>query len=207
MQPLLFEIMVIYRILITGSKGLIGLTQRSLELLYIDVVGIDKRFESVHPDYGDILNTDTLFPAVEQVDGIVPFSCSVKGHRWREKSTIMLGNKCRRDEKYCGMCPSFQEKALDPLCKQPRGLWSPANAVIKAPTPFASRSSRLRACPRNNSATVWCCKLDGRQAATCSFSPARCVLQTEGRQRAADRFRPAPFASSIGNCKYCCAFA
>ncbi len=60
------------RILITGSKGLIGSAlQHVLELLYIDVVGIDKRFERTHSDYGDILNTDTLFPIIEHVDGIV----------------------------------------------------------------------------------------------------------------------------------------
>ena len=60
------------RILITGSKGLIGTAlRRTLEHLHIDVIGLDKKFDVKHPDYGDILHADKLFPIAEEVDGIV----------------------------------------------------------------------------------------------------------------------------------------
>ena len=60
------------RVLITGSKGLIGSAlQQALELLNFDVIGFDKKFEKMHPNYGDILNSDKLSQIVEKVDGIV----------------------------------------------------------------------------------------------------------------------------------------
>lgn len=60
------------RILITGSKGLIGSAlKRALQLLYADVIGIDKNEDLKHAEYGNILQTETLFPKAEHVDGIV----------------------------------------------------------------------------------------------------------------------------------------
>lgn len=60
------------RILITGSKGLIGSAlKHALRLLNIDVVGVDIRSDKEDPEYGDILNKETLFPMVDEVDGVV----------------------------------------------------------------------------------------------------------------------------------------
>lgn len=59
-------------VLITGSKGLIGSAlKRALQELQVKVSGIDINFGMDHPEYGDILNQNVLFPLIEQVDGIV----------------------------------------------------------------------------------------------------------------------------------------
>ncbi len=59
-------------ILITGSKGLIGSAlKRALQLLYVEVLGIDIKCALQDPEYGDILNPEQLFPLIKQVDGIV----------------------------------------------------------------------------------------------------------------------------------------
>lgn len=59
-------------ILITGSKGLIGAAlKNALQALHAHISGIDIKFFTNHPEYGDILNTRTLFPLIEQVDGII----------------------------------------------------------------------------------------------------------------------------------------
>lgn len=59
-------------VLITGSKGLIGSAlKRALQELQVKVSGIDINFSMDHPEYGDILNQNVLFPLIEQVDGIV----------------------------------------------------------------------------------------------------------------------------------------
>lgn len=60
------------RILITGSKGLIGTALKSMLLsIGIEASGIDHQFERLHPEYGDILDENSLFSAVENVEGIV----------------------------------------------------------------------------------------------------------------------------------------
>ncbi|HVW99309.1 MAG TPA: SDR family oxidoreductase, partial [Candidatus Babeliaceae bacterium] len=60
------------RILITGSKGLIGSAlKHALELLNIDISGVDIRASEEDPEYGNILNREFLLSKVDQVDGIV----------------------------------------------------------------------------------------------------------------------------------------
>src|SRR3990167_3176400 len=60
------------RILITGSKGLIGSAlKRSLQLLNIEVVGIDSNEPVDHPDHGTILDQDTLFHRIRNCDGVI----------------------------------------------------------------------------------------------------------------------------------------
>lgn len=60
------------RILITGSKGLIGLAlKQAMQLLHIDAVGMDIRLNKCDPEYGDILNERALESFVDKVDGIV----------------------------------------------------------------------------------------------------------------------------------------
>ena len=60
------------RLLITGSKGLIGTAlKKILYPLGIEVVGIDHQFDVDHPEFGDILDTNALFSAAENVDGII----------------------------------------------------------------------------------------------------------------------------------------
>ena len=60
------------RILITGSKGLIGSAlKHTLGLLNIDVVGIDSRASKIDPEQGDILNEPLVSSLVSDVDGIV----------------------------------------------------------------------------------------------------------------------------------------
>ena len=60
------------RILLTGSKGLIGSAlKKAAEALNIEVIGIDNRADPLSREYGDILEENLIFPLVEQVDGIV----------------------------------------------------------------------------------------------------------------------------------------
>lgn len=60
------------RILITGSKGLIGSAlKRALENLCITVVGMDNRYPIDHPEHGDILNSSSLLALTQNIDGIV----------------------------------------------------------------------------------------------------------------------------------------
>jgi nucleoside-diphosphate-sugar epimerase len=60
------------KILITGSKGLIGCALGwALRQLQIDVMDFDTRHPLEHPSYGDILDQNHLFSKVNQVDGIV----------------------------------------------------------------------------------------------------------------------------------------
>jgi nucleoside-diphosphate-sugar epimerase len=60
------------RILITGSKGLIGSALKlALKILNIDVVGIDIRSDQQDSEHGNILNKELLFHFVDGVDGIV----------------------------------------------------------------------------------------------------------------------------------------
>lgn len=60
------------RILITGSKGLIGSSlKHSLGLLNIEVLGIDIRASEIDPEYGDILDKPVISSLVNEVDGIV----------------------------------------------------------------------------------------------------------------------------------------
>lgn len=59
-------------VLITGSKGLIGAAlKKALQELQVKVSGIDNSFSADHPEHGDILDSGTLFPLIEQVDGII----------------------------------------------------------------------------------------------------------------------------------------
>lgn len=59
-------------VLITGSKGLIGSAlKRALEELQIKVCGVDINFSPGDPEYGDILNANSLFPLIQEVDGII----------------------------------------------------------------------------------------------------------------------------------------
>lgn len=63
------------RILITGSKGLIGSAlKQALQLLFIDVIGLDKKYLPSHPECGDVLNRDKVFSLAEKVEGIVHFA-------------------------------------------------------------------------------------------------------------------------------------
>jgi UDP-glucose 4-epimerase len=60
------------QVLITGSKGLIGAAlKKALQELQVKVSGIDNNYSLDHPEYGDILNQNALFPLIEQADGIV----------------------------------------------------------------------------------------------------------------------------------------
>ncbi len=60
------------RILITGSKGLIGSAlKQALQLLNIEVIGIDIRVDEQEAEYGNILNKNDLLPLASLVDGIV----------------------------------------------------------------------------------------------------------------------------------------
>ncbi|MBF5059642.1 NAD-dependent epimerase/dehydratase family protein [Candidatus Neptunochlamydia vexilliferae] len=60
------------RILITGSKGLIGTAlKNSLRFMGLEVVGIDNEFDPHHPEHGDILDSSSLFSKVKGIDGIV----------------------------------------------------------------------------------------------------------------------------------------
>lgn len=59
-------------ILITGSKGLIGSAlKQALEILNIEVKGLDNRFGLDDPEYGDILDEKLLSSVAESVSGIV----------------------------------------------------------------------------------------------------------------------------------------
>lgn len=60
------------KILITGSKGLIGTAlKHKLTSLGVEVLGFDHQFDPQHSEYGDILETQSLFSALEDVDGVV----------------------------------------------------------------------------------------------------------------------------------------
>ncbi len=60
------------KILITGSKGLIGSAlARSLSHIGIEVLELDLRYDQEDPNYGDILNGEDVFSKVSQVDGVV----------------------------------------------------------------------------------------------------------------------------------------
>jgi UDP-glucose 4-epimerase len=60
------------KILITGSKGLIGSAlTTALEALHIEVIGLDSKFDDDHLSYGDILDPNSLFSKIDQVDGII----------------------------------------------------------------------------------------------------------------------------------------
>ena len=60
------------KILITGSKGLIGSALKSsLMNLGIEVLGLDLKHEQGDPSFGNILDANTVFSKVSQVDGIV----------------------------------------------------------------------------------------------------------------------------------------
>lgn len=60
------------RILITGSKGLIGSAlKQALGSLHIDAKGIDIRANQQDPEYGDIRDKNLLSHRVHDVDGIV----------------------------------------------------------------------------------------------------------------------------------------
>ncbi|MDN3506739.1 MAG: NAD(P)-dependent oxidoreductase [Simkaniaceae bacterium] len=60
------------KVLITGSKGLVGSALSSaLHALNIDVVGVDNRAEIGDPEYGDILDENCIYPLADRVDGIV----------------------------------------------------------------------------------------------------------------------------------------
>jgi len=60
------------RLLITGSKGLIGTAlSHALRNLGIDVLGIDIGWKTDHPEYGSILDTDLLQERMTSCDGIL----------------------------------------------------------------------------------------------------------------------------------------
>ncbi|NGX38377.1 MAG: UDP-glucose 4-epimerase [Chlamydiae bacterium] len=60
------------KILITGSKGLIGAAlKHALQFNGIEVAGIDFQFDPFHPEYGDILDLSSLASALENTQGIV----------------------------------------------------------------------------------------------------------------------------------------
>lgn len=60
------------RILITGSKGLIGTgLKQALRSLGVDVVGIDHQFPEEHSEHGNILDKNLLVDLAGKVDGIV----------------------------------------------------------------------------------------------------------------------------------------
>ncbi|MGA8164654.1 MAG: NAD(P)-dependent oxidoreductase [Waddliaceae bacterium] len=60
------------KILITGSKGLIGAALKCcLEKIGINVLGIDLKHDSEHPDYGDLLDAAAVFSKASVVNGIV----------------------------------------------------------------------------------------------------------------------------------------
>lgn len=60
------------RLLITGSKGLIGSALTKIcSYLNIETVGIDKNEQPDHPDYGNILEPDTIFNRMQECDGII----------------------------------------------------------------------------------------------------------------------------------------
>lgn len=60
------------RLLITGSKGLIGSALcNDLRLLGIEVLGLDIRWSPEHSEYGDVLNFQLINGLAKKVDGIV----------------------------------------------------------------------------------------------------------------------------------------
>lgn len=60
------------RILITGSKGLIGSAlKHALMLVGIDVIGIDIRANETEPECGDILDKEHVVSLVNRVNGVV----------------------------------------------------------------------------------------------------------------------------------------
>ncbi|GAB5411948.1 MAG: NAD-dependent epimerase/dehydratase family protein [Chlamydiales bacterium] len=60
------------KILITGSKGLIGTAlKRKFRSLGIDVVGCDTACDPHQSDYGDILDPENLFHKIQGVDGVI----------------------------------------------------------------------------------------------------------------------------------------
>lgn len=60
------------RILITGSKGLIGSAlKEALKRINIDTIGIDHRFPEDDPEHGNILDQELMFSLANQVEGIV----------------------------------------------------------------------------------------------------------------------------------------
>jgi len=60
------------KILITGSKGLIGSALKfCLEKVGINVLGMDIKYDVEEPDYGDILDAAAVFSKISVVDGIV----------------------------------------------------------------------------------------------------------------------------------------
>lgn len=60
------------KILITGSKGLIGSAlKRSLESCGIEILGLDHKHCFDDPNYGDILDSTAVFSKASIVDGIV----------------------------------------------------------------------------------------------------------------------------------------
>ena len=60
------------RLLITGSKGLIGSALKHvLRLLNIDVIGMDIRSDEKDPEYGDILNKKLLLSLTGKASMII----------------------------------------------------------------------------------------------------------------------------------------
>lgn len=74
------------RILITGSRGLIGTALRkTLHHLGVKVVGMDIAEEKEHKDYGSILDENAVFKRLCGVDGIVHLAAV---------SRVITGEKC-----------------------------------------------------------------------------------------------------------------
>lgn len=73
------------KILITGSKGLIGsaLLER-LKNKNVKITEFDKKFPEDHPSYGDILNERLLHKAINECDGIIHLA-AVSRVIWGEK--------------------------------------------------------------------------------------------------------------------------
>lgn len=73
------------KILITGSEGLIGraLSER-LKKMNLEVIHFDKKFPTIHPYYGDILNRDKLENAVKDCVGVIHLA-AVSRVIWGEK--------------------------------------------------------------------------------------------------------------------------
>lgn len=73
------------KILITGSEGLIGraLSER-LKKMNLEIIHFDKKFPTIHPYYGDILNRDKLENAVKDCVGVIHLA-AVSRVIWGEK--------------------------------------------------------------------------------------------------------------------------
>lgn len=77
--------MIVPRIIITGSEGLIGTNLRKVfAKLNIDIRGFDKKLALTHVDFGDVNNVDNVLEKIRDYDGIIHLA-AVSRVAWGER--------------------------------------------------------------------------------------------------------------------------